>query len=110
MMKDGFKVELDDFAKNQIGQLEIFQTNLNKNPNNKTALEEFVQATSEVKTNLKDRYGDSWADPASTNEDADLTKQQSTEETQKNLQKRFMTSEYEEVDPTPESEKEAEEE
>jgi hypothetical protein len=55
---------------------------------------------------LQNRYGDSWVDPGSFNEDNEIIKQQGREETEKNLQKRFMTSEYEDVDPTPEKDKE----
>ena len=83
---------------------------MNKNSNNKTALQEFVQATSEVKANLKERYGESWVDPNTSSEDVELLKQQGQEEVAKNIEKRFMTTEYEDVDPTPQEKKEAEEE
>ena len=53
----------NDYAVEQFEALSVAEQNLNNDPQNETAFDNFVHTADEVANNLKDRYKDQWIDP-----------------------------------------------
>lgn len=58
------EVARNDYAAEQLDELEIAEKNFNSNLDNKDLLGTFMNTASKVKTNLQSKYADQWTDPA----------------------------------------------
>lgn len=67
LFQKGFQfaeVARNDYAAEQLEELEIAEKNFNSNLDNKDLLTTFLNTATTVKTNLSTKYQDQWADPA----------------------------------------------
>ena len=58
------EVAHNDYASEQLEELEIAEKNLNANMDNADLLKKFIVVTFEVKKKLKEKYESQWNDPA----------------------------------------------
>ena len=58
----------NDYAAEQLDELEIAEKNFNANMDNKDLLENFLNTAASVKKNLQSKYQDQWTEPAVTAE------------------------------------------
>ena len=62
------EVARNDYAAEQLEELEIAEKNFNANIDNKDLLESFLNTAASVKKNLQSKYQDQWTEPAATAE------------------------------------------
>lgn len=62
------EVARNDYAAEQLDELEIAEKNFNANMDNKDLLENFLNTAASVKKNLQSKYQDQWTEPAATAE------------------------------------------
>lgn len=62
------EVARNDYAAEQLDELEIAEKNFNSNMDNKDLLETFLNTAASVKKNLQSKYQDQWTEPAATAE------------------------------------------
>lgn len=53
----------NEYSQEQFDQLEIAERNLNSNPENKDLQKAFIKTAQQVKSNFKEKYGETWTDP-----------------------------------------------
>ena len=58
------EVARNDYAAEQLDELEIAEKNFNSNMDNKDLLETFLNTAASVKKNLQSKYQDQWTEPA----------------------------------------------
>merc|ERR1719240_1379830 len=62
------EVARNDYAAEQLDELEIAEKNFNANMDNKDLLDTFLSTAASVKKNLQSKYQDQWTEPAATAE------------------------------------------
>ena len=62
------EVARNDYAAEQLDELEIAEKNFNANMDNKDLLDSFLATAATVKKNLQSKYQDQWTEPAATAE------------------------------------------
>lgn len=73
LFQKGFQfaeVARNDYAAEQLEELEIAEKNFNANPDNQDLLGTFLNTATTVKTKLSTKYQDQWSDPAAASDDA----------------------------------------
>jgi len=73
LFQKGFQfaeVARNDYAAEQLEELEIAEKNFNANPDNQDLLGTFLNTATTVKTKLSTKYQDQWSDPAAATDGA----------------------------------------